>query len=302
MGVKGIDVSSYQGDIEWNKVRNDGVSFAILKVIRKDLQPDKRFERNWSECIKNNILIQGVYNYSYATTVEKAKIDALTVIKIQGNRRPMVWLDVEDNCQKNLGNVLIQIIRAYRTKIEDSGRPFGVYTGLSFYNTYIKPYAKDVAGIPFWIARYPSNNPITVKSLVNPLKKPIIKNPLYGWQYSSKCQINGIVGNTDVNEWYVSVESTDYFNYEGKSYMLDPVCYGDSGKHVQVMQQLLLKNRFRTAIVIEKGKEVRKDLVDDGKFGPITLSVLKRYQCFVGLEQTGICDRETWLRLMEVLG
>ncbi len=300
MGVKGIDVSSYQGEIDWGKVKNDGCQFAILKVIRKDLNPDKMFERNWSECKKNNMLIQGVYNYSYATTVEKAKIDAMAVIKILGNRKPMVWLDIEDACQKHLGTVLIQIINAYKKKIEDSGRTFGVYTGLSFYNVYIKPYVSELKGVPFWIARYPSNNPITLKSIVNPLKKPSISNPLYGWQYSSKCRVNGIAGNVDVNEWYAKKESDDNFVYNDVRYSFEPVAYGDSGSHVQVMQILLLNNKFKTAVVTEKGKLVRKDLKADGKFGPVTLSALKRFQGYVGLDQTGICDKDTWIKLLEV--
>lgn len=294
MAIKGIDVSSYQGNIDWAKAKADGVQFAILKVIRKDLQPDKTFEANWNGCEKNGVLIQGVYNYSYATTVEKAKIDAMAVIKILGNRKPMVWLDVEDNCQKNLGETLVHIIQAYRKKITDSGMSFGVYTGLSFYNSYIKPYANDLKGIPFWIARYPSSSPITLRTIVNPLKKPSIKHELFGWQYSSKCQIAGMVGNVDVNEWYVKAESEAYFVIDGHRYSFDPVSYGDSGSHVQVLQILLLKNRFKTAVVMEKGKAVRKNLVADGKFGPITLSALKRFQGYVGIEETGICDRDTW--------
>ncbi len=299
MAIKGIDVSSYQGTIDWLKVKNEGVGFAILKVIRKDLQPDKMFERNWSECEKHGVVLQGVYNYSYATTVEKAKIDAMAVMKILGTRKPMVWLDVEDNCQKNLGEVLVQIIQAYKKKIEDSGRPFGVYSGLSFYNTYLKPYSDQLKGIPFWIARYPSSNPITLRSIVNPLKKPSIKHELYGWQYSSKCQIGGIEGNVDVNEWYAKTEAEDYFVVDGHRYSFEPITYGDSGSHVQVLQVLLLQRRFKTAVVIEKGKSVRKNLVADGKFGPITLSALKRFQGYVGLEQTGICDKETWYKLLE---
>lgn len=299
MSYKGIDVSAYQGDIDWKRVKASGASFAILKVIRKDLQPDKMFEKNWQGCIDAGELIQGVYNYSYATTVEKAKIDAMQVIKILGNRSPMVWLDVEDNCQKNLGEVLVQIITAYRSKITASGRTFGVYTGLSFYNSFLKPYASLLVGIPFWIARYPSNNPITLKTVVNPLKKPSIQHTLYGWQYSSKCQIDGIVGNVDVNEWYVKKELKDYI-YDFNNYNLETVSYGDSGWHVQLMQMMLLKNKFKTAVVIEKGKSVKKELKADGKFGPITLSALKRYQGYAGLEQTGICDKDTWMKLLEV--
>ena len=44
MKIKGIDVSGYNGNINWSKVAENGVEFAILKVIRKDLQPDKYFE------------------------------------------------------------------------------------------------------------------------------------------------------------------------------------------------------------------------------------------------------------------
>ena len=72
MSKIGIDVSSYQGTIDWKKVKAAGIEFAILKVIRKDLNPDKQFERNWAGCELNGVTIQGVYNYSYATTVEKA--------------------------------------------------------------------------------------------------------------------------------------------------------------------------------------------------------------------------------------
>lgn len=50
MAYKGIDVSSYQGNIDWSKVKWAGVQFAILKIIRKDLNPDKTFEQNWKGC------------------------------------------------------------------------------------------------------------------------------------------------------------------------------------------------------------------------------------------------------------
>ena len=48
--MKGIDVSSYQGTIAWGKVKWAGVQFAILKIIRKDLNPDKTFEQNLQGC------------------------------------------------------------------------------------------------------------------------------------------------------------------------------------------------------------------------------------------------------------
>lgn len=293
--MRGIDVSSYQGDIDWKKAQRAGVEFAILKVIRKDLAPDKTFEQNYKECERLGILVQGVYQYSYATTVEKAKIDARKVLEVLGNRKPMVWLDVEDKCQMGLGGRLLDIILAYKEIIEESGRQFGVYTGLSFYDSYVKKYSADLYGVPFWIARYPSKNTTTIKAPINILKKPDISNRLYGWQYSSTCIVDGIKGNVDVNEWYVKIEQ----NFLWSSANQMPVLrYGDSGEEVKKMQELLLKNRFKTAIVMVNGKEVRKNLTPDGKFGAITKSALMRFQGYMGLEQTGICNKPTWVKLI----
>ena len=58
MSKKVIDVSSYQGVINWLKVKASGlVKGAILKVMRKDLNPDKQFENNWKGCEKPGIPI-----------------------------------------------------------------------------------------------------------------------------------------------------------------------------------------------------------------------------------------------------
>lgn len=90
MAYKGIDVSSYQGNIDWSKVKWAGVQFAILKIIRRDLNPDKTFEANWKGCTDVGMPIQGVYNYSYATTVDKAKTDAQKVIEVLAGRKTFV--------------------------------------------------------------------------------------------------------------------------------------------------------------------------------------------------------------------
>lgn len=202
--MRGIDVSSYQGVIDWTKVAVAGVEFAILKVIRKDLQPDNQFERNWSECSAAGIPVQGVYNYSYATTVEKARGDARKVLEILGGRKTMVWLDVEDKCQAGIGQTLIDIIKAYGEVITGAGCSFGVYTGLSYYNSYIKPYAAHMQ-YPFWIARYPHNDSMTLIREPAANRRPAITHDLWGWQYTSKGQVPGIAGNVDLNELYVEL-------------------------------------------------------------------------------------------------
>lgn len=200
---KGIDVSSYQGNIDWKSVKNDGVQFAILKIIRKDLSADKMFEQNYRECLKNEIDLGGCYNYSYAATVEKAKTDAKRVLEILNGRNLKVWLDVEDKCQQGLGRLLIDIIQAYQNVIVSNGYEFGIYTYLSFYNSYIKPYKSQI-NCDFWIARYPSSSQMTVPQNPSSDKKPDIEHVLYGWQYTSKGIVSGIKGNVDLNIEYIS--------------------------------------------------------------------------------------------------
>ena len=129
---KMIDVSDYNGHIDWKKVKESGMEGAILKIIRKDLNPDKQFESNWAGCQSAGIPVEGVYNYSYAATESKAVYDAKSVLSILAGRKAKVWLDVEDPVQKGIGKELIDMIRAYQKIIENAGLEFGVYTGLSF--------------------------------------------------------------------------------------------------------------------------------------------------------------------------
>ncbi len=200
MSKIGIDVSSYQGKIDWNKVKSDGIEFSILKIIRRDLNPDKQFENNWKGCMEFGMLVQGVYNYSYATTIGKAKSDARKVIETLAGRKVMVWMDVEDGCLEGLGKKLIEIINAYAEVIQGAGLKFGVYTGKYFYNRYIKPYG----GIkyPLWIAQYGPNN-----GMINEKYNPKITG-MIGWQYTSKGRVPGISGNADMDIWYESIPFT----------------------------------------------------------------------------------------------
>lgn len=199
--MKGIDVAKWNGIIDWKKVKGSGVKFAILKIINKQCKVEDAFERNYAGA-KEQELPVSVYNYSYATNVSKAVQDANTVISIaKGKDIEYIWLDVEDKCQQNLGMTLIDIINAYQSIIERAGYKFGVYTGLSFYNTLIRPFHNFV-NCPFWIARYPSGAVMDFETEPWEDKKPNIIHSLFGWQYTSKGRINGISGNVDFDIEY----------------------------------------------------------------------------------------------------
>lgn len=209
--VKCVDVSSYQKDINWNLVKSAGINNAILKVIRKDLNPDTKFEKNWNGCQSSGINISGVYNYSYATTTEKAKTDAQKVLSILNGRKCTVWLDVEDECQQGIGSLLKDIINAYRDVIVGAGYDFGVYTGMSFYTSYIKPYASQIKCDKFWISRYyNSYNKMALSIDPNEQYNPKLNigRDIYAWQYTSSGQVSGISGNVDLSIIYGDVKSS----------------------------------------------------------------------------------------------
>lgn len=280
MSLTGIDVSSYQGTINWWAVKQNGIDFAILKVIRKDLNPDKKFEENWRKCDAYDLEVQGVYNYSYATTVAKARSDAKRVLAILENRKPMVWMDVEDAVMKNLGKNLISIINAYGKVITDAGLSFGVYTGESFYKTYIKPYGG--VSYPMWIARYGKNN-----GKCNVKYQPQVPN-MVGWQYTSKGRVGGIDGNVDMNVWYKELDSI----YDGSTSHSNPYTEPErllyykrlaimKGNDVKWAQYELVRKGFMPS-VNAKGKTNI-----DGCFGKNTSDAVKAFQKSVGIKVDG---------------
>ena len=232
----GIDVSGYQGVVDWGKVKKNGVSFAILKVIRADGNPDKQFEANWSGCVAADMPIKGVYNYSYATTVDKAKADARAVLNILNGRTTTVWMDVEDESLKKLGRKLVDIIEAYRSVIVASGNKFGVYTGLSFYNTYLKPYIGATA-YDWWIARYPSSGVMYTTSSIAESYKPSINQTLQGWQYTSKGRVDGIAGNVDLDIWYATEKQRKLTNEEVADLIIAGAYGNEPGRSVRVIAE-----------------------------------------------------------------
>lgn len=265
----GVDVSSYNGTIDWNKVKKAGYDFAILKVIRKNLTADTAFERNWKGCVDAGIDIFGVYNYSYAVTTQKARSDARAVAKVLNGRKVTVWLDVEDSCQKNLGGILADIILAYKDEIERVGLTFGLYTGESFYKSYLKRY-EDAFSFPVWIARYGTNN-----GSRNAKYQPQVKN-MVGWQYTSKGSVRGIKGDVDLNVFYVMPESVDaqISQYPKPDRLLYAkkvlgkwACRGNDVKWVQHMLYI---------------RGFIKDDEIDGIYGNYTADAVKRFQKSVG--------------------
>lgn len=197
MEIKGIDVSSWQGKIDWNKVANYGMDFAILRITEAGNVIDGQFENNFAGCNKHKIPV-GVYKYSYASTVSEARSEARKVVSVLNGRKIQfpVFLDLEHNNQRTLGSESIhKMADAFREIVEAAGYKFGIYCNVDWYNTVICSHLKKH---DFWIARYPANDNGTVVERLRPSWG-------VGWQYSSKGKVSGINGNVDMDVFY-----TDY--------------------------------------------------------------------------------------------
>ncbi|MBR3898432.1 MAG: hypothetical protein IKJ43_04045 [Bacilli bacterium] len=193
MEYKGIDVSKYQGDIDFSKVSKN-VDFVIIRIGygMYESQKDPKFEANY-EGFRNLNVPVGVYHYSYARSIDEAKREADVVIKwLNGrNLNLPVYFDIEDKSQVNLGkNVLTSMCEAFCNKIEKAGYWAGIYANKYFYTTYLD-YKKLCERYTIWVAQWSDVNTFDGKYDM--------------WQYTSSGRISGINGNVDMNKLYRNI-------------------------------------------------------------------------------------------------
>lgn len=201
--IKGIDVSRWNGTIDWKTVANYGMGFAILRITEKGNIVDSTFEANYKGCIENKISV-GVYKYSYATTIAQIEDEANVVIKTLNNRKLdyPVFLDIEDKCQENLSEeLMLKMIKAFKSIVVKAGYKFGIYCGYSWYQNKLP---KEAQNYDCWVARYPSNDTGDLQERL----RVSASDGVVGWQYSSKSTIPGIPTKTDRNVFYKDYSKT----------------------------------------------------------------------------------------------
>lgn len=194
MEIKGIDVSAWQGKIDWKTVADYGMGFAILRITEAGNVVDSQFENNLAGCNKYNIPV-GVYKYSYAMTIAEIQREARKVVSTLNGRRIQfpVFLDLEYNNQRSLGSESIhKMADAFLEIVEAAGYKFAIYCNVDWYENVICSHLKKY---DFWIARYPANDDGWLQERLRP-------DFGVGWQYSSKAKIPGISGTVDRNVYY----------------------------------------------------------------------------------------------------
>ena len=183
-GVSGLDVSHYQGVIEWPEVAAAQPAFIFIKATEGRSLRDHAFLHNWTKAGEAGIR-RGAYHFfrPEVDPAEQASLFFGTVLLQPGDFPPV--LDVED--AGNLPPTLL--VSAVREWLDLAELRYGVkpilYTGQNFYNRYLAGKFNDY---PLWLARYDRQQPVT-----------ICGRDYQFWQYSDRGRVRGIKGKVDRN-------------------------------------------------------------------------------------------------------
>lgn len=193
MALKGIDVSQWQGNIDWQKVKGAGVQFAMLRAGYGRNNLDTKFHRNAQGAAAAGIPV-GLYWFSYALNVEMARREAQYAVEL-AKKYKITWpiaydleYDTVSYAAKNgvtiTKSLATQMAIAFCEEIKRLGYIPMVYTNLDYLKRYF-----DRSKLPYdlWYAQYASTASVADKEI---------------WQYSSKGSVPGIAGNVDMNHGY----------------------------------------------------------------------------------------------------
>ena len=194
----GVDVSKWQGKIDWAAAQKAGVKFAIIRLGYGDdlaSQDDEYWEYNTSECERLGIPY-GAYIYSYATDTAHAASEAQHALRLlKGHQLTLpVFYDIEDAVQSALpASAFTSIANTFCSKVAEAGYYTGIYSFLNWFNDKLSGAAANAAYY-HWVAQWPSNYSNSSRCS-------------YGgryevWQYTSSGTVAGISGNVDCNWWY----------------------------------------------------------------------------------------------------
>lgn len=194
-----IDVSGWQGDIDWAKAKADGVEGAIIRLgYGEGNNADKKAQRNISECKRLGIPF-GIYWYSYADTPALAKEEGTDVVaKLkQFGVNPSdlaypVYYDLEKwtwegHQPPTDPNVYNNIVNNWYSALQSAGyKNLGVYS----YTSYLQGPLKhaDIYAKTTWVAQYGAR-----------MGFDSFPTNSRGWQYTSTGKVDGISGNVDMN-------------------------------------------------------------------------------------------------------
>ena len=219
--AQGIDVSQWDGNIDWQQVKAAGIDFAIIKLGNlyyndsntDALKVDPYAMRNISECERLGIPY-GIYVYSYGEYEIDYTIGAKTVASLLQSHCPSlpIYLDLEDECitpgqsEKNITNSdLTAFSKAFCNTIASYGYQPGIYASASWYENYLTDSCFYNSGWSIWTAQYWYGSTYYTGEDLEPYAPSEGSYDI--WQYSSVGSVPGIDTDVDCNYAYFDLDS-----------------------------------------------------------------------------------------------
>lgn len=208
--MDGIDVSHHQGNIDWKKVKNSGIGFAMLKASQgsklSDCASEPFEDEKFGEYVKGaseNGILCGAYHFLTGTTSEavgkETNFFIKTIKKHAGAIKYPCACDLEDPRYKKLKkNENSALVRIFAEKVKKAGFIPMLYTNLDFLKNHFD--VSMLGGIDIWFARYYASR--------SPLPKPDISG-LTMFQWTDSGIVDGVSGKVDLD--------VCYFEYSGKN-------------------------------------------------------------------------------------
>lgn len=213
----GMDISKYQGNINWAAISNSDIGFVIIRAGYGDdllSQDDEQFKANVMACEKYNIPY-GIYLYSYAkdagVSSASAGSEARHVLRLlndlkANNYNPnlgtKVFLDVEDKSVASLDKmILTNIADSFCGTIENNGYSCGVYANKTWLTDKLNS-SELSKKYDIWLAEWPYNNTLTNFTLAKQTKPTYNLTNYKYWQFTSNGSINGINTRVDFDLGY----------------------------------------------------------------------------------------------------
>ncbi len=187
--VRGIDVSHYQGHVDWVAVKAAGINYAYAKAVQGNTNEDSEFAHNWED-MKAAGILRGAYDF-YVTGDEPGPQAENFIAKVKlgkGDLPPMVDVETMSGNMVPDDDLIPDLHEFLETLEAHYGRKPIIYTSPGFWNAH---FDDSFGAYPLWVAEYGVSQPKAVTGW----------DTWTFWQYSQNGSVEGITGAVDMDHF-----------------------------------------------------------------------------------------------------
>jgi lysozyme len=195
--IRGIDISHYQGSVNWDKINTSEIKFVIIKSTEGSNYKDKKFKSNWNRSRKRNLIVGAYHRFSLKTSGKLQAKNFISVVPKLNNSMPPS-IDIENiniSKVKNKTNIIKELKILENELYKHYGKkPIFYLNEYNYYKYIVNNFTNNV-----WIYDHSNTTPVTFH-----YQKGL-------WQYTTKGKCRGINGYVDMNYFNGDITSFKKF-------------------------------------------------------------------------------------------